>query len=78
MIKVGDRVAIRGDLRRTYYGFCVYTPEQLAGGKYILNSVTGEVWIGKVEKIQDDMAFVGGGWRGVDRLVPEGDIDVYP
>jgi len=61
-MKVGDKVMIRGD-RRTAGK---YAPEQLVDGKYVKRLGTDEPWIGTVEKIDGDMAKVGGGWRGIE------------
>ncbi len=76
-IKVGDVVAIRGDLRTTDNGYwengeyhsrkrCVYLPEQLIDGKYLKHTGHGGIWTGVVKKIDGDMALVGGGWRRLD------------
>jgi len=61
LIRVGDVVAIRGDLRLRMDGSCQYTPNQLALGKYLKHQTHGGVWTGIVEKIEGDMARVGGG-----------------
>ena len=68
MFKIGDLVAIRGDIRRNYKNECVYTPEQLIQGKYLKNTNTGAVWLGTIEKIDEKRkaARVGGGWRGFE------------
>ncbi|UVD32804.1 hypothetical protein [Pseudomonas phage PH826] len=75
LIKVGDIVAIRGDLRKKHGGTCQYLPEQLVGGKYLKHAGTGEMWTGRVSKIQGDMAKVGGGWRGIEFYVPVDEIN---
>lgn len=69
-MKVGDTVAIRGDLQVHYYPWCGwrcrYSPEQLVLGKYVKHTGHGGIWLGVVEKIAGDMALVGGAWRGVE------------
>ncbi len=65
VLKVGDTVAIRGDLRLRMDGSCQYTPEQLVDGKYLKHTGHGGIWTGKVSKICGDEALVGGGWRHV-------------
>lgn len=65
--RVGDEVAIRGDLRINR-GQCVYTPDQLVDGKYLKHTGHGGIWTGEIEKIDGDMALVGGGWRGFETL----------
>ena len=67
-IQVGDRVAIRGDLRRNMNGQCAYTPGQLVDGKYVKHTGHGGMWTGRVEKIYTDMVKVGGGWWNVRLL----------
>lgn len=68
MPKVGDLVAIRGDLRINLDGRCAYTPDQLVDGKYLRHTGHGGIWTGTVEKISTDgYALVGGGWRRIDR-----------
>ncbi|HYD60871.1 MAG TPA: hypothetical protein VEC35_10975 [Noviherbaspirillum sp.] len=66
-IRVGDVVAIRGDLRRTMDGKCQYTADQLVDGKYLKHTRTGEIWTGVVEKRIGDEALVAGGWRHISR-----------
>jgi hypothetical protein len=66
-IKVGDLVAIRGDLRRNYHGKCEYLDEQLVDGKYVRHTGHGGIWTGRVEEIRGDMAKVSGAWRGIER-----------
>lgn len=68
-IRVGDIVAIRGDLRKKLGGSCQYLPEQLVDGKFLKHTGTGEMWTGRVERIQGDLAKVGGGWRGIENYV---------
>lgn len=70
-IQVGDTVAIRGDKMVSYNPayrkvVCRYLPEQLVDGKYVMHTGHGGIWMGIVEKISGDMAFVGGGWRGIE------------
>lgn len=81
----GDKVVIRGDKRLAYFGdgrfICQYTPDQLVSGKYVKNPNTGRVWVGIVHKVNNDeqMALVGGGWRGfemIDHFTP--DMDILP
>ena len=68
-ICVGDTVMIRGDLRINYLtGKCMYFPEQLVDGKYVKHASENRPWTGKVSRIDDDMAFVGGMWRNVSLL----------
>jgi len=71
-VKVGDIVAIRGDLRLRYDGICEYTEDQLVLGKYIKHIGHKGIWTGIIEKLgkyyDHHMAFVGGGWRSVDFL----------
>ncbi|AGS81705.1 hypothetical protein PAK_P30083 [Pseudomonas phage PAK_P3] len=74
-IKVGDIVAIRGDLRKKNDGSCQYLPEQLVDGKFLKHAGTGEIWTGQVTRVQGDMAKVGGGWRGVESYVPVSEIN---
>lgn len=66
-LKIGDVVAIRGDVRINTNGQCAYTPDQLVDGKYLKHN-NGGIWTGVIEKIRNDIAFVGGGWRGVECL----------
>lgn len=66
ILKVGDVVSIRGDLRKRSDGVCMYTWDQLVEGRYLRHTETGKIWLGVVEKIQGDMALVGGGWRGFE------------
>jgi hypothetical protein len=65
-LKIGDLVAIRGDLRVNIKGNCAYTPDQLVDGKFLKRHGTDEIWAGRVEKIvheeAGDMVLVGG-WR---------------
>ncbi|ATI16001.1 hypothetical protein Y35_GM000028 [Pseudomonas phage YS35] len=68
-VRVGDIVAIRGDIRKKLDGTCQYTPEQLVGGKFLKHAGTGEIWTGRVSKIQGDMAKVEGAWRGIEFYV---------
>ena len=65
-IRVGDVVAIRGDLRINNDGRCAYTADQLVNGKYVRHSGHGGIWTGVVEKIDNDRALVGGGWRTLE------------
>lgn len=67
-IRAGDVVAIRGDLRLRKGGSCQYTPDQLVNGKYLKHTGHGGIWTGIVQAVNGDMAFVGGGWRGVEIL----------
>lgn len=67
-IMVGDVVAIDGTKRLRCDGTCQYTAEQMADG-LLLNPNTGRVWTATIQKVEGDMAFVAGGWRGVDSLV---------
>ena len=73
-IRVGDIVAIRGDLRKKLDGSCQYLPEQLVDGKFLKHTGTGEMWTGRVERIRGDVAEVGGGWRGIEYYVPVSEI----
>ena len=72
-LKVGDLVAIRGDLRINLDGRCAYTPDQLIGGRYLRHTGHGGIWTGTVNKISKDgqeaRALVGGGWRNLDCYV---------
>jgi hypothetical protein len=67
-LKIGDLVAIRGDLRRNYKRECVYAPSQLVENKFLKNPTTQALWIGRVEKIDEQRqeARVAGGWRGFE------------
>ena len=69
-LKVGNTVAIRGDLQISLPTWgqkwrCRYDSEQLVQGKYLKRTGTNGIWTGIVKKINGDMAFVGGGWRGI-------------
>lgn len=74
-LKIGDLVAIRGDKRKKHNGECQYLPQQLILGKYLKHTRHGGIWLGKIEKIQGDMALVGGGWRPLNHyeIIIEGD-----
>lgn len=76
-LKVGDVVAIRGDLRTIDNGYwetgeyhsrkkCAYTPDQLIDGKYLKHTGHGGMWTGVVKSVNHDRALVGGGWRHHD------------
>lgn len=73
-IKIGDTVAIRGDVQKVYVGngkyVAKYSDSQLVEGKYLKHTGTGEKWTGKVERINPDgdMAFIGGAWFGLKVL----------
>ena len=71
-IKVGDTVAIRGDLHRVYVGNgvfkCAYFPDQLVDGKYVMHTGHFGIWTGVVEAVKGDMVKVSGAWRGVEFL----------
>lgn len=68
MLKIGDVVAIRGDLRTGFDGGPMYTSEQLIRGKYLKHTTTGAIWLGRVDKVDEKRreALVGGGWRGFE------------
>lgn len=76
-LKVGDLVAIRGDLRINLDGRCAYTPDQLVDGRYLRHTGHGGIWLGIVDAIDgaggETRALVGGGWRRIDRyeVMPE-------
>lgn len=67
VIRIGDEVAIRGDLRRNLSGQCAYTEEQLVDGKYLKHTGHGGIWTGVVEKVVGEEALVAGGWRHISR-----------
>lgn len=71
-MKIGDTVAIRGDLRKQYSGQCEYTEEQLVDGKYVRNTKTGGIWLGKITKIavSGDLVRLDGrrNWYGIPSL----------
>lgn len=69
MLKIGDKVKIRGDLRKNYGGKCIYTVDQLVDGIYVKRAFSDLPWVGVVKAINGDMALVGGGWRGIETLV---------
>lgn len=78
-MKVGDVVAVRGDLdtilvrgggpdQPAFQWIPRYFPEQMVDGKYVKNWATGEIWTGVIKKIftdpiDGDFALVDGGWR---------------
>lgn len=70
----GDKVVIRGDKRLSYLGngrfTCQYTPDQLVSGKYVKNHNTGRIWVGVVDKVNNEerIALVAGGWRGFEMI----------
>jgi len=67
-IKVGDVVAIRGDLRRRSDGTCQYTPDQLVLEKYVRHAHHKGIWTGVVTKVNNttEEALVEGGWRSLE------------
>jgi len=65
-LKIGDVVAIRGDLRINNNGQCAYTPDQLVDGKYLRHTGHGGLWTGTIEKINNGYVLVGGGWRSME------------
>ncbi|MBU8902242.1 MAG: hypothetical protein KOO69_05850 [Victivallales bacterium] len=65
MLKSGDIVAIRGDLRLRNDGSCQYTENQLFEGRYIKHAYHGGIWLGEIKSISNDMGLVGGMWRHI-------------
>lgn len=65
-IMIGDIVAIIGAKRINLNSQCAYLPSQLIDGKYLKHTGNGGIWTGKVEKIDNGMALVGGVWRPID------------
>lgn len=70
-VRVGDKVMIRGDLRKNLNGECAYLPGQLIVGKYVRHAYKDRAWTGTVERISGDMVRVSGTWMGLERVEKE-------